>query len=270
MEKLKFSISRVNTYLENPWKHWCKYQAKYKPKYDPEANKYMDRGTVFHKVMECMGKGTPLEKAKLIALQEAEEKGFAEEAKQSGIVAVDRYLEEHKNDPDFNIIETEYHLDYPISDTAEFTGFIDAIIMNVDGTITLIDYKTYSNAPQENKLKYSLQANMYMAVATKLGFKVKGFIFDCVNPKLVLKGRAYKTKRIQFRYNSIVAENMYNQFCEVVKMIEQFPEFNMYVPGDYLPDMYDMLYKVWVGDIMEDLDTFLETHFEMENDLEND
>ena len=28
----RYNISRVNTYLENPWKHWCKYIAKYKPK----------------------------------------------------------------------------------------------------------------------------------------------------------------------------------------------------------------------------------------------
>lgn len=48
----RYSVSRVNTYLENPFKHWCKYIAKYKPKYDNEKNKYMDRGTVFHKAME--------------------------------------------------------------------------------------------------------------------------------------------------------------------------------------------------------------------------
>ena len=40
-----YSVSRVKTFLENPWKHWCKYLAGYKEKQDPEVTQYMDRGT---------------------------------------------------------------------------------------------------------------------------------------------------------------------------------------------------------------------------------
>lgn len=258
----KYSISRINTYLSNPWKHWCRYIAKYKPLYDPEANKYMDRGTVFHKAMEEIAKGEEVNTAEALAILDATERGFAQEAKDTGIIALRRYIEENGLDIPNKAKETEYKLEYPISDTAEFIGYIDAIVDNGDGTVTLVDYKTYSNSPQEPKLKYSLQANMYMYVATQLGFKVKGFMFDCVNPKAVLKGRAYKTKRIEFRYNENVAQEMFEQFCMVVESIQKFPDLKMYVPGDYLPDMYDMLYRVWVGDITEDLDEFVDKYFE--------
>lgn len=257
----KFSVSRVNTYLENPWKHWCKYIAKYKPIYDPEENKYMDRGTVFHKAIEMLAQGKDKDEAMSIALSEADEKGFADEAKECGSVAFSRYLSEHDIETITDVIETEYELNYKLSDTADFIGYIDAIRDNGDGTVTLIDYKTYGNAPQENKLRYGLQANMYMYVATQLGYKVKSFMFDCVNPKTVLKGRAYKTKRIEFIYNENVTQEMFEQFCELVKMIENYPDFKLYVAGDYMPDRYDLLYKVWVGDVVEDLDEFIEKNF---------
>lgn len=260
----RYSISRLNTYLENPWKHWCKYIAGYKPHYDPEYNKYMDRGTVFHKAIEELAKGRSKNEAEALAISMAHENGFSEEAKETGIIAFNRYLSEHDvNLSDFakSILHTEYELNYPISDTAEFIGFIDAIIDNEDGTVTLVDYKTYSNAPQETKLKYSLQANMYMYVAKQLGFNVKGFMFDCVNPKKKLVGRAYKTKRIYFNYNENVGEVMYNEFCNLVTIIENNLDFKMYVAGDYMPDMYDLLYKVWVGDVNEDLETFIEENF---------
>ena len=36
-----YSVSRVKTFLDNPWKHWCKYLAGYKEKQDPELTQYM-------------------------------------------------------------------------------------------------------------------------------------------------------------------------------------------------------------------------------------
>lgn len=268
-----YSVSRVNTYLQNPWKHWCKYVAGYKPNYDPEANKYMDRGTVFHRCMELSVEKPELSvgEIKALAVMEAHEKGFAQEAKDSGTLAFDRYLEDPFVDLS-KVIHTEYELRYPISvvDEMDFLGYVDAIVDNGDGTVTLIDYKTYSNAPQEDKMKYSLQAHMYMYVATKLGFKVKGFVFDCVNPKAVLKGRAYKTKRIQFAYNEALAQEMFEQFVILTCVIEQNQDLKMYVPGDYMPDMYDYLYKVFVGEINEDLDSFIEENFTIKEGFEED
>lgn len=51
---MRFSVSRLNTYLENPWEHWCKYIAEYKELPEPSRTKYMDRGTIFHTAMEIM------------------------------------------------------------------------------------------------------------------------------------------------------------------------------------------------------------------------
>ena len=72
----RYSISRVNTYLENPWKHWCKYIAKYKPKEGKINTVYMDRGTVMHRVMELVATGTDSKEA----LKQASVVDFAQES----------------------------------------------------------------------------------------------------------------------------------------------------------------------------------------------
>lgn len=258
----RFSVSRINTYLQNPWKHWCRYIAGYKPKYNAEANKYMDRGTVFHRAMELMSQGNPADTAKARAIKEGQEKGFCEEALETGIIAVDRYIELNPDLDLSNVIHTEYKLEFDMGDGLEFIGYIDAIIQHEDGTVTLVDYKTYSTAPKVDNLTYSAQANMYMYVATQLGFDVRDFIFDCINPKAVLKGNMYKNKKIMLSHNLERAEETYQQFVALCKIIEANPDFRMYTVGEYMPDLYDSLYKVYVGDIDVDLDDYVETYFE--------
>ena len=263
----RYSISRVNTYLENPFKHWCKYIAGYKIKSNPEYTKYMDRGTVFHKCAELMAQ-KPQENPKQVANQVAQYYAgeFLDDAITAGITAFYRYMEEYHDTAFERVIETEYQLDYVLPNGQDFIGFIDAIVDNMDGTVSLVDYKTYSNAPNKDKLKFSLQANLYMAVASRLGFTVKDFTFDCVNPKPVLKGRAYRTKRLTFPYNEAMCDEYLEQFTMLTDIIENNPELKVYTPGDYMPDPYDYLYKVWVGEINEDLDTYIQATFDVEEE----
>lgn len=261
----KFSISRVNLFLQNPWKHWCKYMAGYKPKYNPKINRALDRGTVFHKGMEYLsqGKATDYDSVMKLLVDEYWDKGFDEYVYTTVPLAMERYLEHNKDNLIFDrVIETEYKLEYTLPSGNQFIGYIDAIIQNKDGSVTLVDYKTYSSAPQEFKLKYSTQANMYMEVATRLGFKVKGFCFDCVNPKEKVTGRNYKTKRIKFKYNKLRGEDTLEQFDELTKIINSNPNYRIYVPGDYQPDAYDTLYQVYIGDYLEDFDEHLAKYFE--------
>lgn len=255
----------MNTYLKNPWKHYIKYIEGYSEKYNPERSKYMDRGTVFHRVMELVAQGKTLNEAQSLAVAEGHAKGFTQEAKTLGVLASERYFKENKVVPEElhnEIIHTEYKLEYdlPIENT-KFIGFIDAIRKNPDGTVTLIDYKTYSTKPNEEQHKNALQAHMYMYVADKLGFNVRDFIFDCINPKEKIVGRNYKTHKITIPFNE-VSSYYFKEFCEIVSMIKQYPDFKLYVPGDYMPDGYDYLFKVFTGEINEDWETFVEKNFE--------
>lgn len=78
---MRFSVSRLNTYLENPWEHWCKYIAEYKELPNPERSKYMDRGTIFHTAMEIMADHNgelSEEKVKHLALSVHEFSPFSE------------------------------------------------------------------------------------------------------------------------------------------------------------------------------------------------
>lgn len=262
---MRFSVSRVNTYLENPWEHWCKYIAEYRELPDPERTKYMDRGTIFHTAMEVMADhkgGLSNEQVKHLALSIHEHSPFCDEARMTGLLAIERYLSSGETVDFSKIIETEKEITFDLPNGHEFIGYIDAVIDNGDGTVSLIDYKTYSEAPQEDKLKYSLQANMYMEVMTKLGYVVKDFSFECVNPKEKLNGRSYRVKHIKFNYNHYRGEDMFEQFCELTSMIAKNPNLRMYIPpAKRQPNVYDYFYKVYIGDVTEDLDEFVEKKF---------
>lgn len=262
---MRFSVSRLNTYLENPWEHWCKYIAEYKELPDPSRTKYMDRGTIFHTAMEIMADHNgeiSEEKVKHLALSVHEHSPFSDEARMTGLLAIERYLSSGETVDFSKVIETEKKIEVDLPNGHEFIGYIDAVIDNGDGTVSLIDYKTYSEAPQVDKLKYSLQANMYMQVMTNLGYKVKDFSFECVNPKEKLVGRAYRVKHVKFNYNKFRCEDMYEQFCELSSMIAKNPDLRLYIPPTKRqPNVYDYFYKVYIGDITEDLDEFIEKNF---------
>lgn len=262
-----YSVSRVKTFLDNPWKHWCKYLAGYKEKQDPEVTQYMDRGTYFHRGMELLAqrKGK-MDQAELYAkLREIyAESGFLEEAKLSGELAIDRYLSEGEPVDFEKIIETEHQVYYDLPNGHQFTGIIDAVVQNDDGTVTIVDYKTHSTAPTEDEYRYSLQGNLYMYVYTQLGYNVRDMIFDCVNPKIKITGRNYKRKTIRLVYNEYRTKDFFDQFVNLVDMIEANPDFKLYIPGKsgHKPDAYDYLYKVYIGEMMEDLDEFIEKNFQ--------
>lgn len=262
-----YSVSRVKTFLDNPWKHWCKYLAGYKEKQDPEVTQYMDRGTYFHRGMELLAqrKGKMTQEDLYAKLREIyAESGFLEEAKLSGELAIDRYLSEGEPVDFEKIIETEHQVYYDLPNGHQFTGIIDAVIQNDDGTVTIVDYKTHSTAPTDDEYRYSLQGNLYMYVYTQLGYNVRDMIFDCVNPKIKLTGRNYKRKTIRLVYNEYRTKDFFDQFVNLVDMIEANPDFKLYIPGKsgHKPDAYDYLYKVYIGEMMEDLDEFIEKNFQ--------
>ena len=192
------------------------------------------------------------------------ESGFLEEAKLSGELAIDRYLSEGEPVDFEKIIETEHQVYYDLPNGHQFTGIIDAVIQNDDGTVTIVDYKTHSTAPTDDEYRYSLQGNLYMYVYTQLGYNVRDMIFDCVNPKIKLTGRNYKRKTIRLVYNEYRTKDFFDQFVNLVDMIEANPDFKLYIPGKsgHKPDAYDYLYKVYIGEMMEDLDEFIEKNFQ--------
>ena len=262
-----YSVSRVKTFLDNPWKHWCKYLAGYKEKQDPEVTQYMDRGTYFHRGMELLAqrKGKMTQEELYAKLREIyAESGFLEEAKLSGELAIERYLSEGEPVDFEKIIETEHQVYFDLPNGHEFTGIIDAVIQNDDGTVTIVDYKTHSTAPTDDEYRYSLQGNLYMYVYTQLGYNVRDMIFDCVNPKIKITGRNYKRKTIRLVYNEYRTKDFFDQFVHLVDLIESDPEFKLYIPGKsgHKPDAYDYLYKVYIGEMMEDLDEFIEKNFQ--------
>ena len=61
-------------------------------------------------------------------------------------VSQSRYSDEYGKEAFKDVIHTEYRLDYTLTKGNKFIGFIDAIITHKDGSVTLVDYKTYSSS----------------------------------------------------------------------------------------------------------------------------
>lgn len=260
-----FSISRVNLFLENPFAHWVKYTQGKTPKPNPEYDKYINRGTVFHRMAEYFAKGDLcFDEVSQAVKEEYSEAGFVEESFEGAFVAMERLLEERGTEPFENILETEKKIELPLNVErgTKFLGFVDAVKDNRDGTVTLIDYKTFSNAPQEADLAYSLQAQCYMHVCTELGYKVKSFVFEAVNPKLKITGRNYKTKKIVIPYDEALAEDTFEEFKHLTEIISDNEYFSLYrFDSKRMPTAYDTLYKYMLEGDEKKIEEFLESAF---------
>lgn len=260
-----YSVSRVNLFLDNPFAHWVKYTQGKIPKPNPEYDKYMNRGTIFHRMAEHFSKGdVSLDDVQQFVKEEYADSNFVEASFDGAFVAMERLLEERGTEPFENILETEKKIEIPLNfeKGTKFVGYVDAIKDNGDGTVTLVDYKTFSNAPQEADLTYSLQAQCYMYVCALLGYKVKSFVFEAVNPKLKITGRSYKTKQVVIPYDEALAEDTFSEFKQLTDIIDSNGGFALYrFDSKRMPTAYDTLYKYMLEGDEEKIEEFLNSAF---------
>ena len=235
---MRFSYSQVSMYESNPWKHFCNYVLGLYPPSSEQA----DRGTDVHSVFEEMVKYSIKNKdSNLIEwLDKWHENSDIEEGKILGDetwTIVRRYLlnyagygdgllsENRLPWRDAKSIECEKKV-LTTFGNIDFVGYIDLVVHHEDGSVTLYDYKTLSNKPSVYEYTYGMQGNLYIAAMQNLGYTVREFVFDAMNPKMNIPWNGYKFFRIELPVNPNVVQNAVNRFVHLANEIIKNPSYH--------------------------------------------
>lgn len=235
---MRFSYSQVSMYESNPWKHFCNYILKLYPPSSEQA----ERGTDVHSVFEEMAQYNLKNKdSNLIEwLDKWHENSDIEEGKILGDetwTIVRRYLlnyagygdgllsENRLPWRDAKSIECEKKV-LTTFGNVDFVGYIDLVVHHEDGSVTLYDYKTLSNKPSVYEYTYGMQGNLYIAAMQNLGYTVRGFVFDVMNPKMNISWNGYKFFRIELPVNPNVVQNAVNRFVHLANEIIKNPSYH--------------------------------------------
>lgn len=214
-------------YQDNPWKHFCNYVIGLFPPQSEQA----ERGSDVHYVFEKLATEQPEDYIKFVDyLRESEE-----------ITAichmiVRRYLMNYAgvgngllaenrlpwNDAKSVEVEKKVLTEF---NGVEFVGYIDLVVHHEDGTVSLYDYKTLSNKPGIYEYTYGMQGNLYIRAMEHLGFKVRQFVFDCMNPKENIPWNGYRFFRIELDNNPIRVDSSVRQFVHLANQILKNPSY---------------------------------------------
>ena len=234
-----FSISEINVYTANPFKHFISYVMGVWP----ESSAAAERGTSVHSLLEEIGN-----RFKEDSLEVFKEITKDMDTSSEDYVTVNRYLSYYTH-PETSIfksyhqlpwasdcvkVETELKLEVPMGDYT-FKGFIDLVVHHEDGSVSLYDYKTLSNKPSRISYEMGYQGNMYMLAMQKLGYTVREFIFDCMNPKLKIAWNGYHFERIHLYPEENKLFIIEKSFRDTVKEITTHPKYRYSGDGWYDP-----------------------------------
>ena len=235
---MRFSYSQVNMYEVNPWKHFCNYVLNLYPPQSEQA----ERGTNVHQAFEEIAKySLKNPDDNLVEWLDAWHKNNdIEDGKALGDethMIVRRYLmnyggygkgilgENRLPWKDAVKIEVEKKVTTTF-DNIDFVGYIDLVVYHEDGTVSLYDYKTLTNKPSVYEYTYGMQGNLYIAAMEKLGFKVREFVFDAMNPKAEIPWNAYRFFRIELSNNPNVVDICVKRFVKIANTILKNPSYH--------------------------------------------
>lgn len=225
---MRFSYSQVSMYESNPWKHFCNYVMGLYPPQSEQA----ERGTDVHALFEILAK---LDKSTNY-IEYIDNMHENKELEDNIWTIVRRYLinyagigngllaENRLPWKDAVKVECEKKVMTTL-DGIEFIGFIDLVVYNEDGSVSLYDYKTLSNKPSIYKYTYGMQGNLYIKAMEQLGYEVREFVFDAMNPKMDIPWNGYRFFRIELDNNPIRVQNSVDRFVHLANEILKNPSY---------------------------------------------
>lgn len=225
---MRFSYSQVHMYEQNPWKHFCSYvMGLY-----PESSEQADRGTDVHGVFEKLA----LADNSTDYIELIDKMLESEEISETVYTIIRRYLinyagigkgllsENRLPWKDAVKVEVEKKITTTFNGI-DYIGYIDLVVYNEDGTVSLYDYKTLSNKPSVYEYVNGMQGNLYIAAMQQLGYKVREFVFDAMNPKMDIPWNGYRFFRIELDTNQIRVQSSVKRFCHIAQEIMKNPSY---------------------------------------------
>lgn len=244
MNDIVYSFSRLKLF------HECKhaYYLTYVLKADKRPNIYSEIGGTIHELLEDIqdGKDIPIEKR----VEMFEEK--VDECEIFGIEFVNDGIKEKYIDNINHCLrnfkplqgvkfEIEKEIELNINGN-KLTGFIDLVIHNDDGTVSVIDFKTSSKYAKKDLEKNANQLIIYGLALEQLGYKVRDvkwmmLKYCMIKSKRGMKmierreledGQEFEDCFIEYPYNEISKMNCESWIEETIKEIESFTEYDVW------------------------------------------
>lgn len=190
---MKVSNSRIQAFRKCHYSHYLKYVAGLVKK---EKGGALERGSVLHECVEYYCTGRSWRRPYNKFAKEFYNKHFAEEIVELGDIPamvkalMENYQEYYEEEP-YDYISCEQYFELPLIQGVDLIGYIDAIVSeegnpkNVWGK----EIKTYSKTPDRDFLVMNNQSSLYMWALEKLGFPVKGMLWDIIRAKEPTKPR---------------------------------------------------------------------------------
>lgn len=235
---MRFSYSQVSMYETNPWKHFCNYVLNLYPPQSEQAERGTDVHSVFEELAQYSLKNPDVNLVEW--LDKWHDNKDLEEDKMlsdNTWMIVRRYLmnyggygkgilgENRLPWKDAVKIEVEKKVTTTF-DNIDFVGYIDLVVYHEDGTVSLYDYKTLTNKPSVYEYTYGMQGNLYIAAMQQLGFKVREFVFDAMNPKKDIPWNGYRFFRIELPVNPNVVDICVKRFVKIANTILKNPSYH--------------------------------------------
>lgn len=120
-----------------------------------------------------------------------------ETAREYGHRVIDGYFEEYTVHQ-FELLASEKDFAFNIGegkDKIEYSGIIDKIVKDENGDVWVLDHKCISQRYRPEKMDNDTQVTGYIVGGKKLGYEIKGAIFDLILKLKVPKFERYYTQR---------------------------------------------------------------------------
>ena len=248
MSNTVYSFSRLK--LFNECRH--AYFLTYVLKCDKKPNIYSEIGTIIHEVLEDVqgGKDIPVEER----IEMFEDK--VDECKIFGIEFVNEKIEEKyvenikhclRNFKPLQGVKFEIEKEIRLElGSSVLTGFIDLVVHNEDGTVSVIDFKTSSKYAKKDLLKNANQLIIYGLALEQMGYvvrdvkwmmlkyaTVKGKRGDKMIERRELEdGQEFEDCFVEYPYNAISKMECVDWIEETIEEIESLTKYDTWEHKD--------------------------------------
>lgn len=196
-----WSYSRISLFEECPYAFALKYLYNDE---NVQSNFYANFGTYIHKIHELYYTGV-LTKAELVNyyIEHFDEVGYHKHRSKYFLEGLN-YFEGGVQVTPSSIVGVEQRINFKV-DNYNFTGFIDLLYKNDDGTLTICDHKSHVLKPRSGRRKptasdkeldtYLKQLYLYAHGVHQLGLGSVGVLqFNCFRGRITVSERYSKDK----------------------------------------------------------------------------
>ena len=241
-EEVIYSFSRLKLFNDCRHAYWLSYEMKSQKK----VNIYSEIGTEIHEILENIQSGKDIDVEKRVEM-------FEDKVDECEIFGIEFVNDNIKNKYIENINHclrnfkplqgVKFEVEKEISLELEghkLTGFIDLIIHNEDGTVSIIDFKTSSKYAKKDLEKNANQLILYGLALEELGYVVRDIKWmmlkycmvqgkrtkKMIERRELEEGQEFVDAFVEYPYNEVTKMYCKSWVLETIKEIESLTQYD--------------------------------------------